>query len=57
MNLRPCVGQLSMIFTPLSLTGAYLIDLEKTGDNRGFFARAFCETEFSKEGLVAGSVR
>ena len=32
-----------MIFTPTPLMGAYLIDLEKKGDDRGFFARAFCE--------------
>jgi dTDP-4-dehydrorhamnose 3,5-epimerase len=41
-----------MIFTPTSLPGAYLIDLDKKGDDRGFFARAFCENEFSQHGLV-----
>ncbi len=41
-----------MIFTPISLAGAYLVDLEKKGDDRGFFARAFCKNEFSREGLV-----
>lgn len=41
-----------MIFTPTPLSGAYLIDLEKKGDDRGFFARAFCEIEFSQAGLV-----
>lgn len=41
-----------MIFTPTPLKGAYLIDLEKKGDDRGFFARAFCEKEFSQYGLV-----
>ena len=41
-----------MIFTPTPLAGAYLIDLEKKGDDRGFFARAFCENEFSAQGLV-----
>jgi dTDP-4-dehydrorhamnose 3,5-epimerase len=41
-----------MIFTPTSLAGAHLIDLEKKGDDRGFFARAFCENEFSKHDLV-----
>ena len=40
-----------MKFIPTPLAGAYLIELEKRGDDRGFFARAFCETEFSKEGL------
>ena len=29
-----------MIFTETPLKGAYLIDLEKRGDERGFFARA-----------------
>jgi dTDP-4-dehydrorhamnose 3,5-epimerase len=42
-----------MIFTPLPLDGAYLIDLEKKDDERGFFARAFCEREFSDHGLVS----
>ena len=41
-----------MIFNPTPLADAYLIDLEKKGDDRGFFARTFCEQEFSKHGLV-----
>ena len=41
-----------MIFTPTPLPGAYLIDLDKKGDDRGFFARAFCEDEFSQHRLV-----
>jgi dTDP-4-dehydrorhamnose 3,5-epimerase len=41
-----------MIFTPTPLPGAYLIDLEKKGDDRGFFARSFCQIEFSQAGLV-----
>lgn len=40
-----------MIFTPLPLPGAFLIDLEPRGDERGFFARVFCEKEFSAHGL------
>jgi dTDP-4-dehydrorhamnose 3,5-epimerase len=40
-----------MIFTETPLKGAYLIDLEKRGDERGFFARAFCEREFAAHGL------
>jgi dTDP-4-dehydrorhamnose 3,5-epimerase len=35
--------------TPLE--GARLIELEKRGDNRGFFARYFCEREFAGDGL------
>ena len=40
-----------MQFAPTPLEGAYLIELEKRGDERGFFARAFCEQEFSAHGL------
>lgn len=40
-----------MKFTPLPLAGAYLIDLEKRGDDRGFFARFFCQEEFARHGL------
>lgn len=41
-----------MIFTETELPGAYVIDLELREDNRGFFARAFCEQEFAQHGLV-----
>ena len=41
-----------MKFTSLPLSGAYLIDLEKRGDDRGFFGRFFCETEFAQHGLL-----
>src|SRR6266853_813376 len=41
-----------MIFTPTPLAGAYLIELEKKGDARGFFARVFCEHEFRQLDLV-----
>lgn len=41
-----------MKFSPLPLGGAFLIDLEKRGDDRGFFARFFCEDEFAKHGLI-----
>ena len=46
-----------MVFTEAPLRGAYLIDLEKKGDDRGFFARAFCVNEFGKLGLVARFVQ
>jgi dTDP-4-dehydrorhamnose 3,5-epimerase len=41
-----------MIFTPTPSSGAYLIDLQKKGDDRGFFARTFCENEFRQNDLV-----
>ncbi len=40
-----------MKFEPTPLPGAYVIDLEKRGDDRGFFARAFCRNEFRELGL------
>lgn len=40
-----------MKFNQTPLQGAFTIDLEKRGDDRGFFARMFCENEFSAAGL------
>jgi dTDP-4-dehydrorhamnose 3,5-epimerase len=40
-----------MIFTETKLKGAYIIDLERRTDERGFFARAFCQHEFRDHGL------
>jgi dTDP-4-dehydrorhamnose 3,5-epimerase len=40
-----------MKFHKTLLEGAYLIELEKRGDDRGFFARFFCENEFGAVGL------
>jgi dTDP-4-dehydrorhamnose 3,5-epimerase len=40
-----------MKFHPTPLAGAYTIDLEKRGDDRGFFARAFCVNEYATLGL------
>jgi dTDP-4-dehydrorhamnose 3,5-epimerase len=40
-----------MIFTETKLKGAFIIDLERREDSRGFFARAFCQHEFAEHGL------
>lgn len=40
-----------MRFIETPLPGAYLIELEKRSDDRGFFARLFCTQEFAKHGL------
>lgn len=40
-----------MIFIETKLAGAYIIDLERRVDSRGFFARAFCQHEFRDHGL------
>jgi dTDP-4-dehydrorhamnose 3,5-epimerase len=40
-----------MIFTPTSIAGAWLVDLEPREDHRGSFARAFCKREFEAQGI------
>jgi len=40
-----------MIFTESKLKGAFVIDIERREDNRGFFARGFCQKEFADHGL------
>jgi dTDP-4-dehydrorhamnose 3,5-epimerase len=40
-----------VIFTETKLPGAFIVDLEPRGDDRGFFARAFCQREFEAHGL------
>lgn len=40
-----------MIFTQTELSGAYIIELEKLQDPRGFFARTWCKREFEEKGL------
>ena len=40
-----------MIFTPTGLPGAVVLDLERREDDRGFFARTFCRSEFAEHGL------
>jgi len=47
----------AMKFRELPLQGACVIELEKRGDERGFFARVFCEREFAAEGLVTRFVQ
>jgi dTDP-4-dehydrorhamnose 3,5-epimerase len=41
-----------MIFREGKLAGAQIIDLERREDDRGFFARMWCEREFRDRGLV-----
>ena len=42
-----------MIFTETRLAGAFVIELERHTDERGFFARTFCQKEFEAHGLNA----
>jgi len=40
-----------MIFTETKLKGAFILDIEKREDSRGFFARVFCQNEMKAHGL------
>jgi dTDP-4-dehydrorhamnose 3,5-epimerase len=40
-----------MIFTETKLKGAFIIEPEKLEDERGFFARTFCQKEFGACGI------
>ena len=40
-----------MIFTQTKLAGAFIIDIERREDPRGFFARTYCDQEFESQGL------
>lgn len=40
-----------MNFIETKLKGAYIIELELIEDERGFFARSFCQKEFEEHGL------
>lgn len=40
-----------MIFTETKLKGAFVVDLDRREDSRGFFARVFCQHEFAEHGL------
>ena len=40
-----------MIFTETALRGAFIVDLDRREDDRGFFARSFCQREFVEHGL------
>jgi dTDP-4-dehydrorhamnose 3,5-epimerase len=40
-----------MIFHETSLAGAFLLEMERHEDERGFFARAWCRREFEARGL------
>ena len=40
-----------MIFTETKIPGVLVVELEKRQDPRGYFARAWCGTEFERHGL------
>lgn len=40
-----------MIFQETQLAGAFIVELKRLEDERGFFARSFCQDEFEAHGL------
>lgn len=46
-----------MMFTETALPGVYVLDLELREDERGFFARTFCQREFAERGLTPVGVQ
>ena len=46
-----------MEFKETPLKGAWVIDLQKRGDERGFFARVFCRNEFAEHDLATNFVQ
>jgi hypothetical protein len=48
---------LRMKFTATPLAGAFIVDIDPTSDERGFFARSFCAAEFAEYGLSAAALQ
>lgn len=46
-----------MIFTETSLSGVWVVEPEKLQDERGFFARVWCQQEMEAHGLSAALVQ
>ena len=46
-----------MIFSETAIPGAFLISLNRSEDERGFFARTFCRSEFTEHGLIPDLVQ
>jgi dTDP-4-dehydrorhamnose 3,5-epimerase len=40
-----------MLYTPMNIKDAFVVDLTPIGDSRGFFSRVFCQREFAQHGL------
>lgn len=41
-----------MRFTKTAVEGVVVVDIDRISDDRGFFARVWCEDEFGEQGLV-----
>jgi len=50
---RPLRAEIAMIFHETNLAGVFEIHPDAKCDERGFFARTWCEREFEEKGLVS----
>jgi dTDP-4-dehydrorhamnose 3,5-epimerase len=46
-----------MIFTETKLKGAFILEIKKMEDERGFFGRSWCQKEMEEHGLKANVVQ
>lgn len=46
-----------MQFTATDIEGAFIVDLDRLEDERGFFARSFCQREFEQMGMNSSVVQ
>jgi dTDP-4-dehydrorhamnose 3,5-epimerase len=46
-----------VIFSPTQLNGAYILELDRKCDDRGYFARTWCRRELEQAGLNASLVQ
>ncbi len=46
-----------MKFTETKIKGAYVIEVDRIEDERGFFARSWCQKEFAERGLTSNLVQ
>jgi len=46
-----------MIFTETKIKGAFIVDIKPMEDERGFFARSWCQKDFEDAGLVSRVVQ
>ncbi len=46
-----------MIFKELKLKGVFIVEIERLEDDRGFFARTWCQNEFKNNGMNSNLVQ
>jgi dTDP-4-dehydrorhamnose 3,5-epimerase len=50
-GFNPGAGHNSVNIEDTKLSGAFIINISRINDDRGFFARSFCESEFAAAGI------